>query len=109
MNNNGVVKISKDVILNIIGLAALEIEGVDRVEGFKHAVNKDNFIVNENKGIKMEIIDSELYISMGIVVKMNYEIPEIAEKIQNNISKEVNEMTGLSVKEINLDINDLAQ
>lgn len=107
MNNKGVVKVSKDVILNIIGLAALDVEGVDSVDGFRHSMNKEDFIVNDNRGINMEMINKDLYINLGVVIKMDYEIPEVAEKIQNNISKEINEMTGLNVKEINIDIIDL--
>ena len=108
MSKDGVIKISKDVILNIIGIASLEVEGVQKVIGFKPATAFQQAAINENKGISLNVSGTDLYVDLGITVKKDYEIPKICEEIQKSIIKEVKNMTDLNVKEVNIQVADIA-
>lgn len=105
--NKGNLKIARDVVLNIIGLAALDVEGVAKVEGFNSMIGEDGYIINENKGIQMETIDAKLYVNLSVVVYQGVEIPKVSRNIQNNIIKEVLTMTNLHVEEVNIEVIDV--
>lgn len=107
MNSKGVVKISKDVLLNIIGLATLDIDGVVKVCGFVPDTKFQDYLYNENKGIKLDVIENKLYINLSIITEQGYDLPKLCLDVQNNIEKEVKSMTGLRAEEINIEVIDL--
>jgi uncharacterized alkaline shock family protein YloU len=59
------------------------------------AVSAINVEISKNEEVKMDI---------PVVVKYGYNIPEIAGKIQENIRNNVEKMTSLSVKDININV-----
>ncbi len=101
----GTIRIHKNVIASIASLAAVEIEGISRVGGnFKSglleligrkAVSAINVEISKNEEVKIEI---------PVVIKYGYNIPEIANKAQENIRNNVEKMTSLSVKDININV-----
>lgn len=104
MISKGTIKISNDIITNIAGLSALEIEGVRKVVGFNPETLMDSKIAPENKGIKMEIIDGYVNIDMSLIVENGAKIPEVASLVQNSIIDQITIMTGLNVGNVNLNI-----
>ncbi|MDI6758137.1 MAG: Asp23/Gls24 family envelope stress response protein [Candidatus Omnitrophota bacterium] len=101
----GQIKIHKNVIASIASLAAAEIEGVKAVGGdfrsglfelmgkkFLWAVGVE---VNKNEEVRVKI---------PLVIKYGYNIPEVANKVQENARISLEKMTNLSIKEINVNI-----
>lgn len=95
MENLGQVKISNDVIQTIAGFAALEIEGIDTSTSFTDKLFRNN-------GIKVEIQEDQAEISMVISVKYGEIIPEVCQKVQENIINAVETMAGLRVSQVNI-------
>ena len=101
----GVIKIHKNVIASIASLAALEIEGVKRVGGdFKNnlldAIGKKVF-----PSIKVEIDrNEEVRLDIPIVIKYEFNIPEVANRVQEKVRASLERMTSLSVKDINISV-----
>ncbi len=101
----GTIKIHKNVIASIASLAAVEIEGVRRVGGDlksgiaefigKKYLSAIHVEINKNEEVKIEI---------PLVIKFGYNIPEIANKVQENVRNSLEKMTSLSVKDINVNI-----
>ena len=94
-NNFGQVKISNDVIQTIAGFAALEIEGIDTSTSFTDKLFRNN-------GIKVEIQEDQAEISMVLSVKYGEIIPEVCQKVQENIINAVETMAGLRVSQVNI-------
>jgi len=101
----GTVRIHKNVIASIASLAALDVEGVKRVGGdFKSGIieligRKSSYAV------KVEINKSEeVSLDIPLVIKYGYNIPDIADKAQENIRNALEKMTNLSIKEININV-----
>lgn len=57
-----------------------------------------------DKGIHTEVTGEEVKINIAVIVKFGTKIPEIAWQIQKNVRKAVEEMTGLHVTIVNVNI-----
>jgi uncharacterized alkaline shock family protein YloU len=105
----GIVKISDEVVEVIAGLAASEIEGIEGmsttlVGGITQMLSGKK---NVSKGIKVNVEEDKATIDLYVVVKYGVKIPEVAKKVQENVKKSVESMTGLNVSGINLYIQSI--
>jgi uncharacterized alkaline shock family protein YloU len=105
----GIVKISDEVVEVIAGLAASEIDGLEGmsttlVGGITQILSGKK---NSSKGIKVNVEEDKATIDLYVVVKYGVKIPEIAKKVQENVKKSVESMTGLNVAGINLYIQSI--
>lgn len=105
MENNldfGQVKISSDVIASIVAIA---VEEVDNFKMVKTLVDK---VSNKNQSVKVSFNESnELSISVNVLVEYGTKIRECVPKVQENICTNVEIMTGLKVKDVNVNVNSL--
>ena len=101
----GEVKIAADVVAAIAALAATEIDGVYSMAG-----NITNELIgklgmkNLSKGVKILMEGGIVRVDMMVVVNYGYSIPEISEQVQERVSQQIENMTGLSVSEVNVRI-----
>jgi uncharacterized alkaline shock family protein YloU len=101
----GTIKIHRNVIVSIAAIAAQEIEGVKSVgRDFKSGILE---LVGK-KGIKAIRVDidknAEVWIEIPLVVKYGFNIPEVANKVQENIRNNLEKMTSLSIRDINVNV-----
>lgn len=101
----GTIRIHKKVIASISSLAAVEIEGVKRVGGdFKSGLLE---LVGKKflSAIDVEInSNDEVKVEIPLVIKYGYNIPDIANKVQENVRNSLEKMTNLSIKDININV-----
>lgn len=102
----GNVKISVDVISTIAGVAAMECSGVYEMSGSFAGDIAERFGAkkNPNKGVKVEISDDTVTADLYIVVKYGVRIPELAWEIQEKVKSNIESMTGMNVKKVNIHI-----
>lgn len=99
----GEVKIASDVVAVIAALAATEIDGVHSMAG-----NITNELIskfgmkNLSKGVKIAMDSGEVRVDMMVVVNYGYSIPDVSEQVQERVSQQIENMTGLSVTEVNV-------
>lgn len=102
---NGSISFANDVVATIAGLATIEIEGVAGMSGgFSGGLAELLGLKNLTKGVKVEVGREECAIDLFVVVDYGVEIPTMCEKIQTNVKKAVETMTGLRAVEINVHI-----
>jgi uncharacterized alkaline shock family protein YloU len=102
--DNGAVRINNEVVALISGIAANEVDGVAGMGGgfsIAEVFGKKSL----NKGVRVEIALGEAAIDLYIVVEYGRNIPEIAGHVQQNVKRQVEAMTGLSVVEVNVNID----
>jgi len=104
-NELGVLRIHKNVILSISSIAATEIEGVKRV-GWDLKSGLLEFLGNKFfSAIKVEITkNEEVKVQISLIIKYGYNIPEIANRVQENVRLALEKMSNLSIKEINVNV-----
>ena len=91
----GIVKISDEVVSVIAGIAAEEIEGI--VE-FQHGVSSIfKGKKTSGKTVKVTLNENSALIEMAVSVEYGRKIPDVVAKVQENIKRTVEAMTGLSV------------
>ena len=104
----GEVKIADEVVAVIAGIAATEVEGVDSMAG---NVTKDimgklsgSKMAKSMMGVKVEINEDKVCVDLSVNVSYNYNIPEVSEKVQERVKNAIENMTGLTVLEVNIKI-----
>ena len=104
----GEVKIADEVVAVIAGIAATEVEGVDSMVGnpTKEIVGKlsGSKTAKSMRGVKVEVNDDKVCVDLSINVSYNYNIPEVSEKVQERVKNAIENMTGLTVLEVNIKI-----
>ena len=104
-NDLGTVRINNEVVAVIAGMAATEIPGVTCMnEGIVGGITEIFGKKGADKGVKVEIGEKEVTITLSIVVKYGVQIPEVALHIQQNVKKQVEKMSGLSVSKVNVNV-----
>ncbi|MCK9442969.1 MAG: Asp23/Gls24 family envelope stress response protein [Tissierellaceae bacterium] len=104
-NDYGSVRISNDVVAIIAGVAATEIEGVAGMSGgITGGIVEMLGMKNLSKGVKVEVGDKEAAIDIFVIVEYGSNISELGQKVQENVKKSVETMTGLEVVEVNVNI-----
>ena len=100
------IKISNDVIAVIAGVAVSEVSGVASMSGgfaggITEAIKGKK---NLAKGIKVEATEKEAKIDVNIIVEFGSRIPDVAFEIQNRVKKAVENMTGIKVTDVNVNV-----
>lgn len=100
---NGFILVTDEVVANIAGLAAMEVEGVTAMSsgigiGILELLKKKDF----SKGVKVELAENEAVIDVNAAVNYKYVIPKVATEVQEKVKSAVETKTGLTVKEVNI-------
>ncbi len=101
----GEVQIADEVVAIIAGLAATEVEGVDSMAGniTNEWVSKLG-MKNLSKGVKVEMTEEHVSVTLSLVIKYGYEIPAVSEMVQDKVKSAIESMTGLPVMAVNVRI-----
>ncbi|MBQ2845697.1 MAG: Asp23/Gls24 family envelope stress response protein, partial [Firmicutes bacterium] len=105
-DNNGIVKVTDEVIAVTAAMAAAKVDGVaSLVGGITDNITKNILRMNVTKGVKVSRGDEDvLIIDIFVNVYYGYRIPEVAWEIQEIVKKQVGEMTGEVTKAVNIHV-----
>ena len=101
----GEVRIADEVVAIIAGLAATEVDGVDSMAG-----NITNELVgklgmkNLSKGVKVDVTEELVSVDLSLNIKYGYNIPDVSERVQDRVKSAIENMTGLTVLDVNIRI-----
>lgn len=99
----GEVKIADEVVAIIAALAATEVEGVASMAGnITNEVISRLGIKNLSRGVKVDVLEGIVTVSLALNLKYNYSIPEVTGKVQERVKNAVENMTGLEVADVNI-------
>ncbi|MEG0874586.1 MAG: Asp23/Gls24 family envelope stress response protein [Clostridiales bacterium] len=100
------VKIADDVVSVIASKAASEVNGIAGMTGSIAGELVEKLgVKNFSKGIKVEIAEANVAISLSILVDFGVKIPDVCKEAQVTVKNAVESMTGLSVTEVNILVN----
>ncbi|SFD70154.1 Uncharacterized conserved protein YloU, alkaline shock protein (Asp23) family [Bacillus sp. OV194] len=99
----GRVEISPEVIEVIASIAASDVEGVASMRGnFATGVAERFGKKSHSKGVKVELGEEGIAISVYVIMNYGVSIPEVAQNIQDHIRQGLKNMTALEASEINI-------
>lgn len=103
----GAIKIYKSAIASVAAIAAAEVEGVKGVsrgawirflELMGAKVTKIRIEIDHNSNVSIDV---------PLVAKYGCHVPDVANKVQENIRQAVEKATNLSVRDINISIKSI--
>lgn len=104
----GKTTIAPDVLLTIARLAALHVDGVERMASVPGKVNKlfkKNFL--QNDGVCLELEDDIVYADLYVVLKRDVLVRDVGRAIQVEVQRAIEEMVGMSVGRVNVHVEDI--
>ena len=104
----GNIHISEEVIAVIAGIAATEGPEVYSLIGnITNEIVSKMGIKNLSKGIKVDMAEDTVTISVTVNLIYGYNIPKTCQAIQERIIQSVESMTGMSVAAVHVKVNDI--
>jgi len=101
----GEVRIADSVVANIAILAAKETEGVyDTVGSAANEIMTKVGVKSASKGVRIETIDGVVNVDLALIMQYGFNIPTTCKKVQEKVKNSIENMTGLSVADVNIRI-----
>jgi uncharacterized alkaline shock family protein YloU len=113
--DEGTTTVADSVVAKIAGIAAREVSGVHEMgAGAARAFGalKERLPVGSSEpapaqGVSVEVGEKEAAIDLDLVVEYGVSIPDLSRAVRKNVIQRVERMTGLSVTEVNISIDDI--
>lgn len=111
--DRGNTTIEAAVVSKVAGMAVQEIDGVHMGGGAQRAVG--GLLTNlpgggssqVTRGVSVQVGESEAAIDLAMAVDYGRPIPPIAEAVRNNVISRVEGLVGLTVRYVNITVNDV--
>ena len=105
-NSFGDVVIADEVLAIIAGIAATEVEGVHSMDGgWSGQFISKLGIKDLARGVKVQVREGEVKVDLSLNMEYGYAIPKVSDLVQDRVSASINNMTGLTVSEVNIRIS----
>ncbi|UOZ08769.1 Asp23/Gls24 family envelope stress response protein [Amycolatopsis sp. WQ 127309] len=114
VSKQGTTTIADTVVQKIAGLAARDVNGVhelggggaaralsalrDRIPGASSSVGQ---------GVSVEVGEKQAAVDLQLVVEYGVAIADLARSVRRNVITAIEQMTGLQVVEVNINVNDV--
>ncbi|UHA74053.1 Asp23/Gls24 family envelope stress response protein [Paenibacillus sp. 481] len=109
ITQEGNIRISDDVVATIAGLAALETPGIAAMSGgLSEGWAKRLSGKNAQMGVSVEVGQVEAAVDLRVIVMYGMPIQEVCRQLQLNVRESIQNMTGLSVVEVNVKVEGVA-
>lgn len=99
----GVIRIADDVVAGIATYAAREVEGLHEITptGSSRFLSGKN---NASRGCRVEVDGDKVKVDLSVIIDYGYNIPATSSAIQTKVSNAIENMTGLTVTDVNVRI-----
>ena len=105
----GEVQISNDVLAVISAMAAMEVDGVVAMAGNITAELVSKLGMKTlSKGDRVDVVDNTVMVDLSIILRINENIVTISKKVQDKVKTTVENMTGMEVANVNVNIASVA-
>lgn len=105
-NDNGTIFISEEVMLKVIGYAALECYGIVAMSSKRAKDGIVEWLGRENlsKGVQIRAVDDMIDVEMFIVVEYGISVSAACTGIKEVVKYKLESMTGIKVRNINITV-----
>ena len=105
-NELGSVYISEDVLLKVVGYAALECYGIVAMSSRRAKDDLVEWLGRENlsKGVQIRNVDDKIDVDLFIIVEYGISIAEVCKTIVDTVRYKLESMVGVKVRNINVSV-----
>ena len=102
----GTLKVSNDVIADLVGYAALECYGIVAMSGKRATDGIVEWLGRENlsKGLQIRNVGDMLDVDLFIIVEYGISISEVCKTIVETVRYKLESMTGVKVRGVNISV-----
>jgi uncharacterized alkaline shock family protein YloU len=112
---HGTTTVADSVVAKIAGIAAREVSGIHAMGGGAaraFGALKEKLPIGSDEpaptqGVMVEVGEKEAAVDLDLVVEYGVSIPDLAKAVRTNVIQRVERMTGLSVTEVNIAVDDI--
>ena len=108
----GSTTIADAVVTKVAGIAAREVPGVHAMGGgagraIGSVTSRVGLSDERSQGVSVEVGEREAATDLVVTIDYGESIPQVTQAIRENVAKRIEGITGLSVTEVNITVNDL--
>ena len=105
-NENGTIYIAEDVMLKVVGYAALECYGIVAMSGQKATDGIVEWLGRENltKGVQIRNVGDMLDVDLYIIVEYGISISEVCKTIVETVRYKLESLTGVKVRKVSISV-----
>jgi uncharacterized alkaline shock family protein YloU len=108
----GNTTIADAVVTKVASIAAREVPGVYSLGGgvaraLGSVTQRVGMSDERSQGVSVEVGEREAAVDLTVTVEYGESVPQVSQAIRDNVIKRIEGITGLSVTEVNVAINDL--
>ena len=105
-NDIGTIFISEDVLLKVVGYAALECYGIVAMSSKRAKDGLVEWLGRENlsKGVQVRMVEDQLDVDLFIVVEYGISVAEVCKTIVEQVKYKLESMTGVKVRRVNISV-----
>lgn len=113
LTEKGATTIADAVVTKVAGIATREVGGVCQLgSGVARAMGAVTQRLpgssdNTSQGVSVEVGEKEAAVDLKVVIEYGESIPNVSQAIRDNVIRRIEGITGLSVTEVNVAVNDL--
>ena len=104
----GTVTVAPQVLMQLVRLTALATPGVARLSSENPSGVQRLFKGKASEGIQIEIEDHSVSIDLFVVAEPDVQMLPLGQALQREVSRAIQDVVGMPVKEINIHIDDVA-
>ena len=104
--NDGTIFISEDVMMKVVGYAALECYGIVAMCGKRATDGLVEWLGRENlsKGVQIRNVGDMLDVDLFIIVEYAISIAEVCKTIVDTVRYKLESMTGVKVRKVSISV-----
>ncbi len=111
-SEHGQTTIADAVVTKVANVAAQEVRGVYGLGGglsraLGSVTQRAGVTDERTQGVSVEVGERQAAVDLVLVVDYGESIPRVSEAVRENVIKRIEGITGLSVTEVNITVNDL--
>ena len=105
-NDIGTIFISEEVLLKVVGYAALECYGIVAMSSKRAKDGLVEWLGRENlsRGVQIRMVDDQLDVDLFIVVEYGISVAEVCKTIVEVVRYKLESMTGVKVHSVNINV-----
>ena len=108
----GTTRIEDTVVTKVAAIAARETRGVYDLGGgaaraFGAVTERVGMPDDRSRGVAVDVGEREAAVDLTLVIEYGESIPQVSQAVRDNVIKRIEGITGLSVAEVNIVVNDL--
>lgn len=111
-SGRGTTTIADTVVTKVAGIAAREVRGVHSLGGgvsraLGSVTQRIGVGDERTQGVSVEVGEREAAVDLSVVLDYGESVPRVSQALRENVIKRIEGITGLSVTEVNVAVNDL--